>query len=426
MQLTEDFIHYLWKFRLFDQQHLKTVDGQALEIIRVGEHNKDAGPDFGAALIRMGDTLWAGNVEIHIRSSDWTRHLHQSDRAYDNVILHVVAYHDRDVLRDDGTRIPVLEISGLIPQQTADRYRYLQESMEWIPCIKRLPELEHVYIRNWLYRIGIERIEEKSGLTDHILSEYKGSWDDAFYISLARNFGFKTNALPFEMLARSLPRSLLAAYLNRSIRVEALIFGQAGFLEQKYEGTYPQALCKEYEFLKKKHVLKPLDKFLWKYMRLRPRNFPTLRLAQFTALIICSNHLFSRILAEKDPGMIIRMFTDLPVNSYWCTHYRFDKPAKRTSATLGEQSVINILINTVAVFLMAYGRHTGSDDYRSRSLALLENLPAESNAIISRFRVAGVYPDNAFFSQSLIQLKKSYCDQKKCLSCGIGMKLLNI
>ncbi|MEJ7779146.1 MAG: DUF2851 family protein [Daejeonella sp.] len=425
MSVPEDFLHYLWKFRLFKQQGLATVDGEPVEIISVGLHNKHAGPDFESATIRIGSTLWAGNVEIHLRSSDWEKHQHQIDQTYDSVILHVVARHDQDIFRMDGTKIPVIALEGLIPKKISDNYLRLQECMDWIPCGNQVSSLDPFHIRYWLYRVEIERIEEKAELINLALKEFKGSWDDAFYVSLARNFGFKTNAIPFEMLARSLPQSLLARYKNRPLQVESLIFGQAGFLFSRHKDEYPEMLRREYLFLKKKHSLQPMDNYVWKYMRMRPVNFPTIRLAQFAALIIRSNHLFSRILAEKDIRKIIALFDNLPVSKYWHNHYRFDTETSFYSPRLGKQSVDNILINTVSVFMMAYGRMTGSQEHIGRSLNLLEYLPGETNAVTSRFKETGLTAESAFFSQSMIQLKKAYCDQKKCLSCGIGMKILN-
>jgi len=425
MSIPEDFLHYLWKFRLFSQQGLATAAGDSIEIISVGLHNKNAGPDFESAKIRIGKTLWVGNVEIHLRSSDWERHQHQLDQTYDSVILHVVANHDKDIFRTDGTKIPAVSLGALIPQKISDNYLRLQESMEWIPCGKQISSLNPFHIRTWLHRVEIERLEEKSGSINEVLNEFKGSWDDAFYIFLARNFGFKTNAMPFEMLARSLPQTLLARYKNRPLQIESLIFGQAGFLLSKHMDEYPEILRKEYLFLQKKHLLQPMDNYLWKYMRMRPVNFPTIRLAQFAALIIRSNHLFSRILIETDMRKIIGMFDNLPVNDYWRKHFRFDTETACSYPGFGKQSIDNILINTVSIFLMAYGRSTDSAEHISRSISLLENLPGETNALVNRFKETGLNVENAFFSQSLLQLKKAYCDQKKCLSCGIGMKLLN-
>jgi hypothetical protein len=426
MSIPEDFLHYLWKFRLFTQQGLHTCAGQPIEIVKVGLHNTHSGPDFQNSLIRIGETLWAGSVEIHLRSSDWERHKHQVDRSYDNVILHVVGFHDKEILRSDGTDIPVLSLDRLIPDKITNAYLNIIECMDWIPCGRQISNVDNFVIKNWLYRVEVERLEQKAEIIAKLLLDCKGGWDEAFYICLASNFGFKINSTPFEMLARSLPQQLLARYKDRPLQIESLIFGQAGFLGQTYADEYPTLLRSEYQFLKKKHSLKPIDHFVWKYMRMRPVNFPTIRLAQFAALVISSNHLFSKILTATAVESIINMFHNLPINRYWHDHYRFDTPAKRPSSGLGAQSINNLLINTVAVFLMAYGKETGSAGLVDRSITLLESLPPETNALIERFKEINIKPENAFFSQSLIQLKKAYCDEKKCLSCGIGMKLLNI
>lgn len=421
----EDLLHYIWKYRLYRVPDLKSTSGESLEVISPGLHNHHAGPDFSNAKIRIGDTIWAGNVEIHIRSSDWYRHHHHVDKAYDNVILHVVAYHDQSIFRTDGTEITVLEIDKLIPQAISKNYDELMAGLNWIPCEKKIMLVDQNYINTCLARVLIERLEEKSELIEKLLVEVKGSWDDAFYIILARNFGFKINALPFEMLARSIPQSLLARYKDRPLQIEALIFGQAGFLDHKMKDPYPQLLWREYCFLKKKHDLTPLDKYLWKYMRLRPHNFPSVRLAQYAALIIRSNHLFFEMIHERDIELIERKFNNLKLNEYWNTHYRFDQNSSYSEITLGKEAINNILINTVAVFLFAFGHIRGSESHLERALILLESLKPERNAIIQRFYEIGVNSGNAAISQALIQLKKSYCDQKKCLTCGIGVKFMN-
>lgn len=250
--------------------------------------------------------------------------------------------------------------------------------------------------------------------------------DDAFYVVLARNFGFKVNALPFEMLARSLPQQILARHKNNALQIEALVFGQAGFLSTEVSDEYPLRLQKEYLFLKKKYDLEPIDRFLWKFLRMRPQNFPTLRLAQFCALIVKSSHLFSKILEIQSVEEVRKFFRDTPVNPYWHTHYRFDIPANVNSAQTGDQSIDNILINTVSLFLFAYGKNMNTPKTVNLALELLEVLPAEENNITSKFKTTGVKISEAFTSQAVLQLKKSYCDKKKCLHCGIGNRLLNV
>lgn len=426
ISFSEDLLHYAWRFRLFPQMGLKTIEGESIEIISVGLPNKHAGPDFDQAKIKVGDTIWVGTVEIHLCSSDWNQHHHQQDKAYNNVILHVVYHHDKQITRNDGTIVPVLVLKDLIADDLISRYQQLVEEQRWIPCQQSLIKLNSLYINNWLSRVLIERFEEKYSTIDEHLIACKGSWDDAFYRTLARNFGFKTNAFPFELLAQSIPQQLFAKHKNSALQIEALVFGQAGFLTENLKDDYPRALRTEYLFLQKKYDLTPIDNYLWKFMRLRPQNFPTLRIAQFAALIVKANHLFSQIIHMDDIQQIRRFFEELPINTYWQTHYRFDISTKKFSNQLGKQSISNLLINTVSIFLFTYGKKMGNDDYTNRALLLLEKLSPEINETVSRYKEIGIQVDNASTSQALLQLKANYCDKKRCLHCGIGMKVLNV
>ena len=425
MDFSEDLLHFVWKFRLFDAANLETTSGDSIEIVSPGIHNSNAGPDFEQAKIRINDTLWAGNVEMHLQSSDWFKHSHQQDKAYNNVILHVVFIDDTPALRSDGTAIATLALQHRLSPDVIQRYDGLMRNMNWIPCEKHIRQVDDFYVSSWLSRVLIERFEHRSKQVLNIVNEYKGSWDDAFYVTLARNFGFKTNALPFELLARSLPQQLLARYKNSDLQVEALLFGQAGLLETDFTDEYSDLLKTEYRFLAAKHQLSPIDGYLWKFMRLRPQNFPTIRLAQFAALVLKSNHLFSKIIEISDVKTIRSLFTDLPVNTYWETHYRFGKESKVHHTQLGADSVDNILLNTVALFLFSYGRYIGKERFVNRAISLLEDLPSEINHIVSRFYAMGVKQGRADRSQALLQLKKHYCDQKKCLTCGVGVKLIH-
>jgi len=424
MHYSEELLHFLWKFRLFSQQRLFLVSGEPVEIIFPGIHNKHAGPDFEEAKIRISETVWAGNVEMHLRSSDWNQHGHTSDKAYNNVILHVVLHHDAPVFRNDGTEIPVLVLNGLIPGNIEANYRDLMENLSWIPCEKKIAAIDEFHIQSWLSRVLVERLEEKSQMLEKLLKEYKGSWDNAFYVMLARNFGFKTNGLPFELLARSLPQTILAKHKNNLMQLEALIFGQAGFLEADLDDEYHKRLKSEYLFLKKKYQLTPLEAFLWKFLRLRPSNFPTIRLAQFAALIAKSNHLFSKIIEIEDVKVLKTCFAAIHASSYWDTHYRFGKEGRARSG-MGAESVDNILLNTVVLFIFYYGKCSGKQNFVSRAIALLESLAPENNNITRGFKKIGVAGSDAAASQAMLQLKKSYCDTRKCLNCGIGTKLLN-
>jgi hypothetical protein len=427
MLFTEDFLHYTWKFRLFDKINLKTVEGEDIEIFSAGLHNSDSGPDFHNARIRIGDTVWAGNVEIHISSSDWNKHGHTTDNAYNNVILHVVYRDDEPVILANGRRLLTLVLENRISPELFNQYHSLIFGNQTIiPCEGNIGKVDDMTIRNWLTRVLIERLEKKSATVITALNVNRGDWEETFYQFLAANFGFKTNAVPFELLAKSLPQNILAKHKNNPLQIEALIFGQAGFLQGDFNDEYPQSLQKEYTFLQKKYNLNPVENHLWKFMRLRPQNFPTIRLAQFAALIVKSNHLFSKVLDIREVKGLRDLFTEIHVNTYWDNHYRFEAASKPQVKNLGQSSVDVLLLNTLALFLFSYGRHMQLQYYIDRSLKLLENLPNEQNNIIADFDMLGVKAKTAFESQALLELKKNYCNFKKCLQCGIGNKILRL
>jgi hypothetical protein len=427
MFFNEDFLQYVWKFRLFDWNGLQTTDGESVEIISPGLHNTDAGPDFQNAKIKIGDTLWAGNAEVHLVSSDWKRHGHPADKAYDNVILHVVYRDDEPVNRADGTRIPTIVLMDRIAPDLQQRYqKLLFGEQQIIPCEKTIGTLDSMVVQNWLTRVLIERLQKRSIAVLKTLETNRGDWEETFYQYLAANFGFKTNALSFELLARSLPQLILAKHKNNPMQIEALIFGQAGFLEGELNDEYPLSLQKEYQFLQKKYKLQPIDRHLWKFLRMRPSNFPTIRLAQFAALINRSNHLFSKVLDIPEPKKLRELFTDLEVNPYWENHYRFDVEAKPSSKNLGRSSVDVLILNTLVLILFAYGNSLQLERYIDRSLALLEFIPAEQNNVIENFVTLGINIKTAYETQALLELKKTYCDRKQCLQCGIGNKILKL
>jgi hypothetical protein len=425
MLFTEDFLHYVWKFRLFNKTDLRTVEGEPIEIYSAGMQNSDAGPDFHNARIKIGDTMWAGNVEVHVPSSDWYKHNHTHDNAYSNVILHVVYRDDEPVILPNGRRLPTFELQNRIAPELYNRFHSLVYSNQtFIPCEATIGTVDEFTMRSWFTRILIERLEKRSTAVINALNLNRGDWEETFYQFLAANFGFKTNALPFELLAKSLPQNVLAKHKNNPMQIEALIFGQAGFLEGELTDEYPQTLQKEYNFLRKKYNLTPIENHLWKFLRMRPQNFPTIRLAQFAALVVKSNHLFSKILDIKDVKSLRELFIDIHINPYWDDHYRFDVQSKPIGKNLGQSSVDVLLLNTLALFLFSYGRHLQLQYYIDRSLKLLENLPGENNNIIADFDVAGVKIKTAFESQALLELKNNYCNFKKCLQCGIGNKIL--
>ncbi|QXV65150.1 DUF2851 family protein [Mucilaginibacter sp. 21P] len=425
MLFTEDFLHYVWQFRLFNRINLRTTEGEELEIQSVGLHNKNAGPDFQNARIRVGETTWAGNAELHLSSSDWQRHGHTTDSAYDNVILHVVYTDDIPLMRADGKRVPTLELKDRIPADLHHRYHNLVFGKQSIiPCEGSISTVDGITMQNWLTRILVERLEKRSEAVIASLEQNRGDWEETFYQFLAANFGFKVNALPFELLAKSLPQNILAKHKNNALQVVALIFGQAGFLEGELEEAYPKALQSEYNFLRKKYNLMPVENHLWKFLRMRPQNFPTIRLAQFAALVLQSSHLFSKVLEIKEVKEMRELFSNISVNEYWETHYRFGKESKASSKSLGAASVDTLILNTVVLFLFSYGKHMKLQYYVSRALKMLENIPAEQNNITDDFVNLGIKINSAFDSQAVIELKNSYCNYKKCLQCGVGIKIL--
>lgn len=421
--MTEELLHHIWKFRLFDQLDLKTTQQQAVQILKVGEHNQDAGPDFFNARIKIEDTIWVGNVEVHIHSDDWEKHRHQENKAYDNIILHVVFQSGPSVLRASGEPIPTLELRERIPLSFYRYYQHFKTSRDWIPCEKQLHTVPAILLHSMLDRLLVERLQERSEQIKNMLSLNKMNWEETFYQMLARNFGFKTNALPFELLSKSLPLVILGKHKSSLLQVEALLFGQAGLLEAHYADRYPQQLQNEYVFLRQKFKLTPIDGHLWKFLRLRPVNFPTIRIAQFAALIHRSNNLFSKMIAFEEVQRMKEMM-DVEVSAYWNDHYRFDKRSRFRSKKMGEESLHNVIINTIIPFLFVYGKLKGEGRLMERAIQLLEVLEGENNAVITHWRSLHVHTASAGNTQALLQLKERYCDKKQCLQCTIGNYLL--
>ena len=422
--MKEDFLHYLWRMKRFDlSQRLLTTQNETLQILQFGTHNSHAGPDFLDARIKIGDTLWAGNVEIHVNSSEWYAHGHETDKAYDNVILHVVLEEDRPILRTNGTRIPCLELRRLIPHKVQTVYQKLQHNAHWIPCQHHFYTVSEMTKNLWLDRMAVERLERKTEEIAKILMQNKNNREETFYRFLARNFGVKVNAFPFEMTAQSLPLLTLAKHKDNLQQIEALLFGQAGLLEEDFTEDYPNALKKEYAFLRKKHNLTPIPGQAWRFLRMRPANFPTVRLAQFATLIHQSVHLFSKILEAKDAEEIEQLFIAEP-SEYWKTHYVFDKESDEKEKRLGRSTIHLFIINTIVPFLFLYGKDKADESYKDRAFALLESLPPEKNSIIKGWKNLGMKPDSAYRTQALLELKNEYCNAKRCLECAVGNKIL--
>jgi hypothetical protein len=419
----EEFLHFIWENRLFFSGNLRTVDGETLDIMNTGRRNTDSGPDFFNAKIKIGDTLWAGNIEIHKKASDWEKHHHAGDKAYENVILHVVEQADMHITRENGSEIATLELSW--PEQYTRNYQKLLDARTWIACQDQFHRVDPVLLQLGFNRLMIERLEDKTEEVNLRLEQNKNNWNETFYQVLAQMFGFKVNAAPFEMLAKSIPMYILAKHKNSPAQLEALLFGASGMLHEALFGDdYFLELRKEFDFLQKKYNLKPVEPHLWKFMRLRPGNFPTIRISQLAALIHRSKGLFSKIL-ETEKAEELKALFRVKASDYWTTHYRFNKLSPRQQTKiLGEDSIDTLIINVVVPFLFVYGEKQNQHHLKNRALEFLEQLPPESNSIIEKWRNLGVSARSAFETQALLQLKNRHCSPKKCLSCPIGNRLV--
>lgn len=417
--MKEEFLHYVWQWRRFDSTDLHTTDFEAIQILTPGQLSPHAGPDFFNARVRVGDTEWAGNVEIHINASDWYRHGHEADPAYDNVILHVVWLADAELHRSTGERVPCLELRQRVPPDLIQAWRRLMDTPRDIPCAEQFLHTPPIVQLNWLDRLLVERLEQKTTALEALLADSRQHWEEVFYFSLARSFGLAINAEPFEALARSLPLSILAKHKTDHFQLEALIFGQAGLLESDFNDEYPRQLAREYRHLRHKYGLTPLPSGQWKFLRLRPAAFPTVRLAQFAALVHRSAHLFSKVLEAQTIRELEHLFT-AEAGDYWTAHYVFDKTSHRRSKALGRDFIQLIAINTIIPAMFLYGRAKKLPDFESRALRLLEELPPESNSVVDRWIDLGFKPRHAAHSQALLQLSKHWCAHKRCLQCAIG------
>lgn len=423
--MKEDFLYYLWRMKRFDFNNLKTTSGEEITIQNSGELNNDSGPDFLNARIKIGDTLWAGNVEMHLKSSDWMTHQHQKDAAYDNVILHVVLEEDQPISRKSGEHIPCLELRKRIPPKISKTYKRLIQSGHWIPCQHLFHEVPKITLDLWLDRILVERLETKIIEIEKSLVLNQNNWEETFYQFLARNFGVKINAEPFEQLAKSIPLLTLTKHKSSLLQIEAILFGQSGLLTNHLKDSYPKKLQKEYLFLKRKYTLKPIKGDSWKFMRLRPANFPTVRIAQFATLVYQSIHLFSKMLAAKNVKEIENMF-EVKISNYWQNHYVFDKKSIKRNKSLGKSAIHLLIINTIVPFLFLYGKNKGEEQFKERALQLLEDIQPEKNNIVEKWKTLGLKPSSAYQTQALIHLKNNYCNAKKCMNCAVGNAVLNV
>ena len=419
--MREEFLYYLWENRLTDKD-LKTSEGEAVEVVATGYRNTDSGPDFLEAKIQIGDKLWAGHVEIHVKSSDWNRHGHQADKAYKNVILHVVYENDTKV-----NDIPTFELKGHFDETLFANYQMFISSKGWIPCEKSIGQVPLFTRLSWLDRMAVERLEGKSETVTKILNANQFDWEDALYKLLMRYFGLKVNNEAFEYLANILPFKTLLKHADNLLQVEAMLMGCAGFLEDDFTEDYPLLLKREFAVMKAKFNLLTMPAERWRFMRMRPSNFPTIRLAQMAQLIHKNGCLFSKT-REAKSGDEVKALFDVKASEYWETHWRFNQlpqcDSRKTAKHLGDATANILIINAVAPLLFCYGKLHKDESVCETAMQFLEETEAEDNAIIRHFAQCGVKADNAMQTQALLHLYSYFCKRKRCLECRIGNVLM--
>lgn len=423
----EHLLHYAWKHKLFSLKLLQTTKGLPVEVIDSGLHNPNAGPDFFNAKLKIDGTLWVGNIEIHVHASDWFRHGHHCDKAYDSVILHVVGEADEEITRTNGEQIPQLVLT--CPEHVQSHYHELCVADQYPACHSILTSLSKLAIHSWLTALQIERLGQKAQLIAKRLEQCNNNWEDAFFMTIARNFGFGLNGDAFETWAGLLPFRAMDKHRNDLFQIEAFFYGLAGLFEDTFrkkdqEDEYSLCLCKEFRYLQRKfEITQVMDATLWRFLRLRPENFPPIRLAQLAYLYQKGDKLFSRLL-EAGTLSEIRELLTTRTSAYWESHYRFGHPSAQKEKTLGERSKNLIIINTVIPFLYTFGLHKADERMCERAGRFLEELKAEDNHIVRSWCNAGLPVVSAADSQALIQLQKEYCDKRKCLYCRFGYEYL--
>jgi hypothetical protein len=424
--MQEDFLAYVWQHRLFSQQNLVCESGESLEILHPGIRNQDSGPDYFNAKLKIGGIVWIGNVELHVRASDWLRHKHHYDAMYENVILHVVHENDTVIYRRDGSRIPELNLRHKYKPEILDQYLDLiQGAANWVPCEKLISDVPRLTWHQWLAYLITQRLDGKTKQIKSLLEQTGYDWEEAFYRQLARCYGFRVNNEPFYMLAASLPLQTLRRHRYQPGYTEALLFGQAGFLHANMKDAYGKELFMHYKYLRHKNNIVPIPVYIWKFGRLRPANFPTRRIAQFAALIDASESLFSALIHCNDFPTLVSLLQS-ETSGYWKRHYRFDEEVPQATSKMGEGSAQNIIVNAIVPFLYYYGRYHQQTGMISKAVEWLGKCLPEDNAVIRGWAGAGVDAANALESQALLFLRQEYCLRKKCVTCSIGQHLLKI
>ncbi|WP_333877229.1 DUF2851 family protein [Flavobacterium sp.] len=420
--MKEDFLHYIWQYKKFDFANLTTTAGEALTIVHSGHYLGQSGPDFFNAQLVINQQKWAGNVEIHVKSSDWYLHHHQNDNRYDTIILHVVWEHDVPVFRSDNTEIPVLELKNHVASEIVQNYQNLMQPKSWINCERHIAQVDSFVFTNWLARLFLERLETKSVPVLQLLAQSGNDWEAVLFYGLAKNFGLNTNGEAFLKIAQSIPFAVIRKASFEVENTEALLLGQAGLLSPQAEDTAAQDLWRRFDYWRQKYRLQSVVTQPVQFFKHRPDNFPTIRLAQLAMLYHCQQHLFSKLMATKTKEDLYRVF-DVGVSDYWQTHYLIDKASAIKPKKLSRAFIDLLMVNTVIPMQLAYGKHLGKE-VSEAVMTLAETISPEKNTIIEKFFNFGVKATNAFETQALLQLKNKYCNHGQCLQCVVGTQLL--
>lgn len=420
--MKEDLLHYLWKYKLFFTSQLRITNGELISVTSVGVHNQNSGPDFFNAQLRIGDQLWAGNVEIHLNSSDWYVHNHEKDSNYDNVILHVVWNHDIEIHNSENSVIPTLELKNFVSKEILSNYQELfSKPQKWINCEKDIHSVDNFTLKNWYERLYFERLEEKSILILQLLEKTNYDWETVLFQLLARNFGLKVNADTFFEMAQSLDFSIVRKEAKSQVNLESLFLGELGMLEKSINNQYYIGLKKEYEYQQKKYKIVE-NYHSVQYFRLRPMNFPTIRISQLASLYHLHQNLFSKSMEIEITSGFYEMFS-VATSEFWETHYTFEKESPKRVKKLTNSFIDLVLINTIIPLKFVYHKHIGKLD-ESTIIELITQLKPEKNSIISKFDLLKIKSKNAFETQALLELKNNYCTPQKCLQCAIGNYVL--
>ena len=420
--MKEDFLHYVWQYKKFDFSNLTTVSGEVLTITNCGNYLQQTGPDFFNAQISIGNQKWAGNVEIHIKSSDWYLHHHEKDANYNNVILHVVWEHDTPVFRKDNTEIPVLELKKYISNKELEKYQSLTSQKSWIYCERQIDTIDYFVFQNWQERLFIERLERKYRPIEQLLKETENNWEAVLFCMLAKNFGLNTNGETFLKIAKSIPFPIIRKESVEVENIESLLFGMADLFPLDAEDNYTKELKKRFYYITQKHSLNKIITEPVQFFKHRPDNFPTIRLAQLAMLYHKQQNLFSKVIVAKTVKELRQLF-DITISDYWQTHYQFDKASPKKKKHFSKLFIDLLVINTIVPIQFAYAKSQGKETSEFL-INLLREVAAEKNIIIEKFLNFGTKAKNAFETQSLLQLKNEYCNHGKCLQCAVGIQLL--